>query len=750
MKNTKLFCLNIFIGFIILSLVFTTKIFATDLFFDDFSNNDLNQWTKVVGNIGITTTWVSNQGKLRSYVGRKGFAYLCANTNAVLNNYTFEADVKNVSGVDQQYIFRSSVDKKNYYLVTYRYNDPFWPQDNNNVKLYKIFSGGFRLLGTYPSLLVPRSVNITQNIDHKIKVVLNEKNIKVYFDESILIDENDDDENIYLNGDLCLMTWGGDYSGVSENIFDNVKIKDNTINKVIILPGLGASWNPVAMLSGSTSPVFGWTMTPFVKNYELLISGLESNGLVKNQDFFVWNYDWRKPLEQIVNDFNNYVSSLNLTAGEKINLVGHSLGGVVARVWTQDNPLRVEQTITLGSPHYGSLRAYEAWSGAKISDSVDIASIALNVFMQLQKKNFDTTVQTLRNYAPIVFDLSPTFTFLKRNGLNVTTNSSQYLVSKNNLVSTIGDKLLTIDGIGVGTKEWINLGERSLFDKVLGIWEEGRPLSYLNGVGDGTVLKKSALIAEADQEEFNSSHGEIVDKSVNMILNRLDLGVTVNQNISYPQKQAVYYLGSPATMSVNCGENPIQDIDGWVMIADKDLSSCQVNLTGKDGGGTYHLVSGDGQSWNYFEGEINDGETKNVDINEIENRWMMLKKSAMAIGATNLILPIDQKNIVISIDEYLKFRKISKVFKNSEEIIDNLNFILNRGSYSATEINKIFLKAKASKSLVETNLRLLARSGKVPSYSASINYEQANNLMKEGKNYGANYLANKLYEIVWK
>ena len=525
---------------------------------------------------------------------------------------------------------------------------------------------------------------------------------------------------------------------------------ENINNKIIILPGLGASWNAAAMLSGSTSPVFGWTMTPFVKNYELLISGLESNGLVKNQDFFVWNYDWRKPLEQIVNDFNNYVSSLNLSAGEKINLVGHSLGGLVARVWTQDNPLRVEQTITLGSPHYGSLKAYEAWNGAKISDSVDVASIALNVLMQLQKKNFDTTVQTLRNYAPIVFDLSPTFTFLKRNGLNVMTNSSQYLVSKNNLVSTIGDKLLTIDGIGVGTKEWINLGERSLFDKVLGIWEEGRPLSYLNGAGDGTVLKKSALIAEADQEEFNSSHGEIVDKSVNMILNRLDLGVTVNQNISYPQKQAVYYLGSPATMSVNCGGNPIQDIDGWVMIADKDLSSCQVNLTGKDGGGTYHLVSGDGQSWNYFEGEINDGETKNVDINEIENRWMMLKKSAMAIGATNLILPIDQKNIVISIDEYLKFRRISKVFKNSEEIIDNLNFILNRGSYSATEINKIYLKAKASKSLVETNLRLLARSGKVPSYSASINYEQANNLMKEGKNYGANYLANKLYEIVWK
>lgn len=514
MKSTKLFYLNVFICYLILSFVFVSKIFAVDLFFDDFSSNNLNQWTIVAGNIGSTTTWIPVQEKLHSYVGRKGYGYLCANTSTILNDYTLEAEVTNISGVDQQYIFKASPDKQNYYLVTYRYNDNLWPQDNNNVKLYKIFSGGYRLLGIYPSTSIPRSINITQKISHKIKVVLNQRNIKVYFDELMLIDGIDEDENIFENGDFCLMTWGGDYSNISENIYDNIKIKENGRNKIIILPGLGASWNAEAILTGSTSPSFQWRMTPFVRNYELLISGLENNGLIRNQDYYVWNYDWRKPLEQIVNNFNNYVLSLNLEEGEKINLVGHSLGGLVARVWTQDNPLRVEQTISLGSPHYGSLKAYEAWNGAKIGDSLDISSIALNVLMQLQKKSFDTTVQTLRSYAPIVYDLSPTFTFLKRNGLNVTTNFSQYLVSKNNLVSTVGDKLLTVDGVGVTTKEWINLGERSLFDKVLGIWEEGRPLSYINGIGDGTVLKKSALILEADREEFTSNHGEIVDKSV--------------------------------------------------------------------------------------------------------------------------------------------------------------------------------------------------------------------------------------------
>ena len=750
MKSTILFYLNVFICYLILSFVFVSKIFAVDLFFDDFSSNNLNQWTIVAGNIGSTSTWIPVQGKLHSYVGRKGYGYLCANTSTILNDYTLEAEVTNISGVDQQYIFKASPDKQNYYLVTYRYNDNSWPQDNNNVKLYKIFSGGYRLLGIYPSTSIPRSINITQKISHKIKVVLNQRNIKVYFDELMLIDGIDEDENIFENGDFCLMTWGGDYSNISENIYDNIKIKDNARNKVIILPGLGASWNAEAILTGSTSPSFQWEMTPFVGNYNLLISGLENNGLIRNQDFYVWNYDWRKPLEQIVNDFNNYVSSLNLTAGEKINLVGHSLGGLVARVWTQNNPLRVEQAISLGSPHYGSLKAYETWNGAKIGDSLDISSIALNVLMQLQKKNFDTTVQTLRSYAPIIYDLSPTFTFLKRNGLSVSTVSSPYLILKNNLVSNVANKLLTVDGVGVTTKEWINLGERSLFDKVLGIWEEGRPLSYINGIGDGTVLKKSALILESDREEFASNHGEIVDKSVNLILNRLDLGVTLNQNAFYPQKQAVYYLGSPANMKVNCDGVETEDINGWIMVANKDLNSCQLNLTGKDGGGTYHLVSGDEYNWNYLEGEINDGEIININSSGVESQWTMLKKSVMAVEATNMILPIDQKNIVSSIEEYIKFRKLNKVFKNSEDILDNLKYILNTGTYLTTETNNLYLKAKASKSLVETNLRLMARSGKMPSYSASINNEQANILMKEGKNYAANYLANKLYEIVWK
>ncbi|MFA6007034.1 MAG: alpha/beta fold hydrolase [Candidatus Shapirobacteria bacterium] len=490
-------------------------------------------------------------------------------------------------------------------------------------------------------------------------------------------------------------------------------------------------------------------MTPFVKNYDLLISALEANGLVKNQDFYVWNYDWRKPLSQIVNDFNDFINGLNLQNGEKVDLVGHSLGGLLARVWTQDHPEMVGEVITLGSPHFGALKAYEAWNGAKISDNFDVASVALNVLLQLEKKNNNTSVETLRNYAPIVFDLSPTFTFLKRNGVNVLTKSSQYLNDKNNSVNLIKDKLMTVDGQGVSTKEWIKLGDRSVIDKILGVWEEGRPTSYLYGIGDGTVLKKSAIISGTETMEFSSNHGDLVNKSTNFVLEKLGLGTTVKITAdNIPLKQAVFYLGSPANMIVNCGGTERSENNGWVIMENQDSKNCIVKLMGKDGGGTYHLVIGDNDNWKYVEGEIVDSQQISLTVNSEDIYWQMLKRDFQSLGINTST--IDNKNILTTADIYINFRAINKNYKLSEEIIDNLKTILAKKSVSSTDLNSTYNKALSSKSLVDTNLRLMARNGVNPQYSAAITYDQANKLMAEGKNYAANYLASKLFGIVWK
>jgi len=93
---------------------------------------------------------------------------------------------------------------------------------------------------------------------------------------------------------------------------------------------------------------------------------------------------------------------------------------------------------------------------------------------------------------------------------------------------------------------------------------------------------------------------------------------------------------------------------------------------------------------------------------------------------------------------------ISKNFKNSEEILEKSRYLLSQNSFTQTQINNMYAMALSGKSLVETNLRLMAKKGLIPSYSSALNNEQALEMMVYGKNYATNYIAYRLYGIVWK
>lgn len=65
------------------------------------------------------------------------------------------------------------------------------------------------------------------------------------------------------------------------------------------------------------------------------------------------------------------------TAGDRVSLIGHSLGGIYAREVARAVPDRVRRVITVGSPFGGDLRAnvvwpmYEAATGTRISSIPD-------------------------------------------------------------------------------------------------------------------------------------------------------------------------------------------------------------------------------------------------------------------------------------------------------------------------------------------------------------------------------------------
>ncbi len=493
--------------------------------------------------------------------------------------------------------------------------------------------------------------------------------------------------------------------------------------------------------------------TSFAKNYDSMFSGFESNGLVLNQNYFVYNYDWRKPLANQIADFNLYVNNLGLISGEKVDIVGHSFGGLIGRIWTQENPDKVNKIITLASPNFGAVNVYEMWNGAKISNPTDHSSIALNILLALQRGRYQTAVETIRNFAPSLNDLLPTFDYLKKNEVIISPPQNNYLNNKNLTVSSIYDKFLAVTGLGFETKEWINLTDRTIFDSVLGQWSQGRPISYVETDGDGTVLKKSASFMDDGGVNVVANHGEVPNKSVNLVLAQLGLGKTITE-ITLPSfNGAVFYIGSPASMLVNCGDNDLTDTDGFILVANKNISDCVVKLTGVSNG-IYHLVMGnsaDDESWKYTEGNISIGETKNISVNLIDYWYeqmlretnILLTEFPININLKNMKKAIIAKNRLNLIDSYMLFRKQKLETIITWQMINYLEMIINievsNPNYGISNSQKTL--ALVSKSFV--NKKVLN-----PTVWQSLNYIQGEELLST-PNYGRYLLADKIFDMMW-
>lgn len=393
--------------------------------------------------------------------------------------------------------------------------------------------------------------------------------------------------------------------------------------KIFVLPGLGASWNSDAIVYGKDVCDDSWKMTPFVNNYDGLIELLNNNGLVKDQDYFVWNYDWRKSIEEIKSKFDIFVNSKGLSYNDDIYLVGHSLGGVVARLWAQDhkNNENIKKVINLGSPNMGSLDTYSVWNGGEILEYDGISSVSFQILLGLQNKGFVVTdLDKIRNFAPVVKDLLPTFDYVLKNNETVSWNNldsfNNYLDDKNKSVSDISGKLFLSVGVGVSTPEILKLSNRSVYDRILGIWPDGEVSGLIKGNGDMTVLKNSSSFGTDDKFELITNHGEIVNDSLHLIANKLGLE---NDSVSFVyndnfKDSLVVFVGSPATAELECGTDNYDEVDGFIVAKGKNFEDCNLSLSPTDNG-LVHLVFG----------------------NTKENKWKYIEKD-VGVGVTNIVV----------------------------------------------------------------------------------------------------------------
>jgi triacylglycerol esterase/lipase EstA (alpha/beta hydrolase family) len=122
---------------------------------------------------------------------------------------------------------------------------------------------------------------------------------------------------------------------------------------VIVLPGLGASNSSTFLLRRYLSWL-GYS----VEGWEL---GRNSGNV-----------------EQLLPQVAEHVQEVHKKTGLKVNLVGWSLGGVLAREVARDNPASVRQVVTMGSPVVGGPK-YTVFGNLYRQRGVDVDAIEATV-----------------------------------------------------------------------------------------------------------------------------------------------------------------------------------------------------------------------------------------------------------------------------------------------------------------------------------------------------------------------------------
>ncbi len=190
---------------------------------------------------------------------------------------------------------------------------------------------------------------------------------------------------------------------------------------VVFVPGLGGSFHLLVLLDWSAPTLNGWDFPPFVDYGHTFVDTLVRAGFTRNRDLFVAFYDWRK---SVSDSANNYLipwidRARKQSGSEKVVLVGHSMGGLVARSYIQSSTYRgdVERLITLGTPHRGAADAYYSWEGGEMNwDPVANAVFAVYLWYLQHVHPFQTQLNrlnTIRTQAPGVRDLLPLYDYLQ-------------------------------------------------------------------------------------------------------------------------------------------------------------------------------------------------------------------------------------------------------------------------------------------------------------------------------------------------
>ncbi|MBN9389619.1 MAG: hypothetical protein J0I20_16455 [Chloroflexi bacterium] len=190
-----------------------------------------------------------------------------------------------------------------------------------------------------------------------------------------------------------------------------------TIHPVVVVPGLLGTWPPLP--HGRMDPVTGV--------YYNLLDGLEKIGYVPGVSLFSFGYDWRRSAAELAPLLATEIRRIQKLSPKralgrsprpvdysKVDLVCHSMGGLVGRTFVQGDDYNgeVNRLVLVASPQQGAMAAYYAYEGGDsnrigvpIRDAQSMVLLAQRYDTWLPHRKFDFIYRGIKGVGlPDLFD----------------------------------------------------------------------------------------------------------------------------------------------------------------------------------------------------------------------------------------------------------------------------------------------------------------------------------------------------------
>lgn len=299
------------------------------------------------------------------------------------------------------------------------------------------------------------------------------------------------------------------------------------------------SITPSSIIRDISVPAFG--DKDFFKG---LFNELDANGFTENQNLFEFPYDWRLDIAQTAVALKQKIDQVKTETGaDKVDLVAHSMGGLVVKQYLKDyGGNNVDTFVDIATPHTG---APDAFKILNYGDDMGINLLGHSLLNEAEIKKISQNMPSIYELLPSAdyFDSSnPDYKEYVFNGVNTNQHltfqqTKDYLDTNGRNVGLVDmadefhtgiDNLDPIDGYAVKTYNIVGCGTPTVGQFFILDQKPDGDFDYdLRFIGgDGTVPLKSAeaihalhtyYVKDAEHATLPSTAGvkELVDGLLN-------------------------------------------------------------------------------------------------------------------------------------------------------------------------------------------------------------------------------------------